>query len=123
MIMKNEVKTTKEKITIDATGKVLGRLAAEVALILQGKKSVDYAPNKEPNNVVVVLNANKMKITGKKLENETYFKHTGYLGNDKHIPMGKIFEKNPGQLLKFAVNGMLPKNRLRDRHLKRLKFE
>lgn len=122
--MKNEVKTTiKEKITIDATGKVLGRLAAEVSLILQGKKSTDYAPNKVPNNVVVITNANKMKITGNKLENETYFRHTGYLGNDKHIPMGKIFEKNPGELLKLAVNGMLPKNKLRDRHLKRLKFE
>jgi len=121
--MTNEVQTTKEKFTIDATGKVLGRLAAEVALILQGKKSTDYAPNKIPNNVVIILNADKMKITGHKLEDETYFRHTGYLGNDKHTPMGVIFKKNPGQLLKFAVNGMLPKNRLRDRHLKRLKFE
>jgi len=117
--MKKEVKTIK----IDATGKVLGRLATEVALILQGKKRVNYAPNKEPDNVVIVSNMSKIKITGKKMENETYFKHTGYLGNDKHIPMIKIFEKNPGELLKMAVNGMLPKNRLRARHLKRLKFE
>jgi len=121
--MKKEGKTTKEVIKIDATGKVLGRLATEVALILQGKKSVNYAPNKEPDNVVLVSNMSKIKITGKKMENETYFKHTGYLGNDKHIPMIKIFEKNPGELLKMAVNGMLPKNRLRARHLKRLKFE
>ena len=117
--MKKEVKTIK----IDATGKVLGRLATEVALILQGKKSVNYAPNKEPDNVVLVSNMSKIKVTGKKMENETYFKHTGYLGNDKHTPMIKIFEKNPGELLKMAVNGMLPKNRLRARHLKRLKFE
>ena len=117
--MKKEVKTIK----IDATGKVLGRLATEVALILQGKKNVDYAPNKEPDNVVLVSNMSKIKVTGKKMENETYFRHTGYLGNDKHTPMIKIFEKNPGELLKLAVNGMLPKNRLRARHLKRLKFE
>ncbi|MDD4531169.1 MAG: 50S ribosomal protein L13 [Candidatus Pacebacteria bacterium] len=113
----------KKEIKIDATGIPLGRLAVEVALTLQGKKSVNYAPNKEPDNVVVISNVSKMKITGNKLETETYFKHTGYLGNDKHTPMGVIFEKNPGQLLKFAVSGMLPKNRLRDRHLKRLKFE
>jgi large subunit ribosomal protein L13 len=117
--MNKEVKT----IRIDATGKVLGRLATEVALILQGKKEVDYAPNKEPNNIVIISNMDKIKVTGKKMENETYFRHTGYLGNDKHIPMEVIFKKNPGQLLKLAVTGMLPKNRLRDRHLKRLKFE
>jgi len=115
--------TNVKTIRIDATGKVLGRLAAEVALILQGKKDVDYAPNKEPSNVVIVSNMDKIKVTGNKMEDETYFKHTGYLGNDKHTPMNVIFKKNPGQLLKFAVNGMLPKNRLRDRHLKRLKFE
>jgi large subunit ribosomal protein L13 len=120
--MKTET-TKKETIRIDAAGKVLGRLAADICFILQGKNRTDYAPNKEPNNVVIVTNANKIKVTGKKMENETYFRHTGYLGNDKHIPMIKIFEKNPGQLLKFAVNGMLPKNRLRARHLKRLKFE
>lgn len=113
----------KKEIKIDATGKSLGRLAAEVALTLQGKKSVDYAPNKEPGNVVVVSNMAKVKITGNKLETETYFRHTGYLGNDKHTPMGVIFKKNPGELLRLAVNGMLPKNRLRARHLKRLKFE
>jgi large subunit ribosomal protein L13 len=115
--------TKKETIRIDATGKVLGRLAVEICGILQGKTSVNYAPNKEPNNVVIVSHADKIKVTGNKMEDETYFKHTGYLGNDKHTPMIKIFEKNPGQLIKFAVNGMLPKNRLRAKHLKRLKFE
>jgi len=115
--------TTKKTIKIDATGKVLGRLAAEVVLILQGKKETSYAPNKEPNNVVIISNMNKIKVTGNKMQDETYFKNTGYLGNDKHIPMIKIFEKNPGDLLKRAVNGMLPKNRLRARHLKRLRFE
>jgi len=121
--MKTEQETNKEVVRIDAKDKVLGRLAAEISLILQGKKRTDYAPNKEPNNVVIVSNVKKMKITGNKLEDKTYFKNTGYLGNDKHIPMVKIFEKNPGDILIYAVNGMLPKNRLRTRHLKRLKFD
>lgn len=121
--MKKAITTTKEIIRVDAAGKSLGRLATDLCAILQGKKSVNYAPNKEPNNVVIVTNASKIKVTGKKMQDETYFKHTGYLGNDKHTPMHVIFEKNPGQLIKFAVNGMLPKNRLRAKHLKRLKFE
>jgi large subunit ribosomal protein L13 len=121
--MKTEKAPNKEVIRINAKDKTLGRLATEISLILQGKKEVDYAPNKEPNNVVIVSNAKKMKITGNKLEDKTYFRHSGYLGNDKHIPMIKIFEKNPGEILKYAVNGMLPKNKLRARHLKRLKFD
>lgn len=121
--MKKATTTTKEVIKIDATGKVLGRLAVELCAVLQGKTSVNYAPNKEPNNTVIVTNADKIKVTGNKMEDETYFRHTGYLGNDKHTPMNVIFKKNPGQLIKFAVNGMLPKNRLRAKHLKRLKFE
>lgn len=119
--MKEETK--REVIRIDAKERPLGRLASEVASILQGKNSVDYAPNKEPNNVVIISNVKEMKITGNKLEDKTYFRHTGYLGNDKHIPMIKIFEKKPGEILRLAVNGMLPKNRLRARHLKRLKFD
>ncbi|MFA5730233.1 MAG: 50S ribosomal protein L13 [Candidatus Paceibacterota bacterium] len=121
--MKKAITTVKETIKIDATGKVLGRLATDICAILQGKKSTSYAPNKEPNNVVIISNADKIKVTGNKMEDETYFRHTGYLGNDKHTPMNVIFKKNPGQLIKFAVNGMLPKNRLRAKHLKRLKFE
>lgn len=121
--MKTEKVTNREVVRIDATGKVLGRLAAEISTILQGKTSTDYAPNKEPNNIVIVSNAKKIKITGNKLEDKTYFKNTGYLGNDKHTPMIKIFEKRPADILIFAVNGMLPKNRLRAKHLKRLKFD
>jgi len=115
--------TQKEIIKIDAEGKVLGRLASQIVLILRGKNKADFAPNKEPNNIVLVSNASKIKVTGKKMENEGYFKHTGYLGNDKIIPMKKIFEKDPAELIRRAVSGMLPKNRLRDRHMKRLKFE
>jgi large subunit ribosomal protein L13 len=119
--MKNDTK--KEVIRIDAEGKILGRLATEIALVLQGKNNSDYTPNKEPNNVVIVSNVKKIKITGNKLEDKTYFSHSGYIGNDKYTPMSKIFEKNPEDILRYAVNGMLPKNRLRARHMKRLKFD
>lgn len=120
--MEKKITTPREIIKIDATGKVLGRLATDVCAILQGKKSVNYAPNKVPNNTVIISNADKIKVTGHKMEDETYFHHTGYLGNDKHIPMNVIFQKNPGKLITLAVTGMLPKNKLRARHLKRLKF-
>jgi large subunit ribosomal protein L13 len=124
MVTKKPVATIKrEIIKIDATDKVLGRLATQIALILRGKTKPDFAPNKEPNNIVMVSNADKIKVTGKKMENEGYFKHTGYLGNDKIIPMKKLFAKDPGEILRRAVSGMLPKNRLRDRHMKRLRFE
>lgn len=119
--MKNETK--KEVIRIDAKDRPLGRLATEIALVLQGKNNPNYAPNKEPNNVVIISNAKKMKVTGNKMEEKTYFRHSGYIGNDKNIPMSKIFEKNPGDILRYAVNGMLPKNRLRAKHMKRLKFD
>lgn len=119
--MKNETK--KEVIRIDAKNRSLGRIATEVALVLQGKNNPNYAPNKEPNNVVIISNAKKMKVTGNKMEEKTYFRHSGYIGNDKHVPMIKIFEKNPGDILRYAVNGMLPKNRLRAKHMKRLKFD
>lgn len=122
--MKTKQATIKnETYRIDAEGKVLGRLATEIATILRGKNKADFAPNKESGNIVVVLNADKIKVTGKKMEQKTYFKHTGYVGKDQHIPMERIFQKKPSELLRMAVLGMLPKNRLRDRQIKRLKFE
>ncbi|HNP79371.1 MAG TPA: 50S ribosomal protein L13 [Candidatus Pacearchaeota archaeon] len=114
---------TKKDFTIDAKGKVLGRLATEIALILQGKNSVDYMPNKDIEHFVIVKNIEKIKITGRKMEDKIYFSHSGYLGGDKYTPMKVIFEKNPGDILVRAVSGMLPKNRLRARRIKRIKFE
>jgi len=118
-----KAKSKKETHAIDAKGKVLGRLATQVALILQGKTSPDYMPNKDKEVFVVVKNADKIKLTGRKMEDKTYFRHSGYLGGERHVPAKEIFEKNPGDLLIAAVSGMLPKNRLRDRRLKRIKFE
>ena len=113
----------KKEYTIDAKGKVLGRLASEIALILQGKRRVDYMPNKDFEDFVIIQNIEKLKVTGKKMEDKIYFSHSGYLGGDKYTPMKVIFDKKPGDILIKAVSGMLPKNRLRARRIKRIKFE
>ncbi|HRU33500.1 MAG TPA: 50S ribosomal protein L13 [Candidatus Paceibacterota bacterium] len=107
---------------IDATNKPLGRLASEIAIILQGKDSPDYQPNKVADVKVIVENASKMKITGKKLEQKVYRHHTGYIGHLKETPMKDVFEKNPAEVLKKAVLGMLPKNSLRSKRIKNLKI-
>jgi large subunit ribosomal protein L13 len=109
--------------TIDANGKVLGRLASQIAILLMGKHKPNYDPSKDMGDVVIVKNIDKIKITGKKLEKEIYYRHSGYLGGLKEIPIKRIFEKNPSFLLKKAVYGMLPKNKLRKKMIKRLKFE
>ncbi len=109
--------------TIDATNKVLGRLATQIAVLLRGKNKPDFVPNKDIGGFVVVKNFNKIKLTGKKLTQKIYYHHTGYLGGLKGISLKKLFEKNPAQVLKKAVFGMLPKNKLRAKQIKRLKIE
>lgn len=113
----------RETHTIDATGKVLGRLATEVAVLLRGKNKPDFLPYKDVGDIVVVVNADKIKITGRKIEQKKYYHHTGYLGGLKAEPLKTIFSKNPGEVLKRAVFGMLPKNKLRNKWIKRLKFQ
>ena len=108
--------------TIDASGRVLGRLAVEVAILLRGKHRPDFAPNKDMGDIVIVKNVAKLKVTGKKMDQKTYFKHSGYLGSEKHIPLKTVFKKNPAEVLRRAVFGMLPKNKLRAKVIKRLKF-
>ena len=113
----------KETHTIDATEKVLGRLATEIAILLRGKHKRDFVPHKEMGDFVIVKNIKKIKITGKKMEQKKYRRHSGYMGGLKEIPMKTVFKKDPGEVLRKAVYGMLPKNKLRDRWIKRLKFE
>lgn len=112
----------RETHTIDATDKPLGRLAVEVAMLLRGKQRPDFVLYKDMGDSVVIKNMEKIKITGKKLEQKVYRHHTGYLGNLKEIPMKVIFAKNPGEVLRKAVLGMLPKNKLRAKQIKRLKI-
>ncbi len=108
--------------TIDATDKVLGRLAVEIALLLRGKQKVDFAPYKDIGDVVIVQNVDKLKFTGKKAKQKKYYRHSGYLGSLKEITLEKLFEKNPEEVLRKAVFGMLPKNKLRAKMIKRLKY-
>lgn len=109
--------------TIDAKGKILGRLAVEVSLLLRGKQKPEFVPNQDRGDFVIVKNAGQIKFSGRKLEDKTYFSHSRYLGSSKHTPMKKVFEKDPGEVLKRAVYGMLPANKLRAEQIKRLKFE
>lgn len=109
--------------TIDASGKSLGRLASQIALLLRGKDRPDFAPHKDEGGFVAVKNVGKMKISGKKMDQKKYYSHSGYLGGLKEMPMKKLFERSPGEVLKRAVFGMLPKNKLRAIMIKRLKFE
>lgn len=109
--------------TIDAEGKVLGRLATKIATLLRGKHKPDFMPNKDAGDFVVVKNPDKIKLTGRKMEQKKYYHHTGFLGGLKETPLKKVFAENPGEVLKRAVFGMLPKNRLRARQIKRLKIE
>ncbi len=109
--------------TIDATDKVLGRLATEIAILLRGKHKPDFLPYKDMGDFVVVKNINKIKISGKKIEQKKYYRHSAYLGGLKEIPLRTLFKKDPAQVLKRAVWGMLPKNKLRAKQIKRLKIE
>lgn len=106
---------------IDADGKVLGRLAVEIADILRGKKKVIYTNHIDCGDFVVVTNAGKLVLTGKKPEQKMYFTFSGYPGGAKLTPYGKMMEKSPEKVLMAAVKGMLPKNKLADKQLKRLK--
>ncbi len=109
--------------TIDATDKVLGRLATEIAMLLRGKHRPDFVNYKDMGDIVIVKNVRQMKITGKKINQKKYYLHSGYLGGLKEMPLKELFEKNPDKVLKKAVFGMLPKNKLRAKTIKKLKIE
>ena len=113
----------RETQTIDATGKVLGRLASQIVVLLRGKHRPDFFPYKDMGDFVMVKNIDKLRFTGKKLEQKKYFRHSKYLGGSKETPLKKLFKENPEEVLKKAVLGMLPKNKLRAKMIKRLKFE
>ncbi|MEW6555934.1 MAG: 50S ribosomal protein L13 [Elusimicrobiota bacterium] len=106
---------------IDASDVVLGRLSSVVSNILQGKSKLDYSPNKDIGDFVVIENAAKLKLTGKKLIQKISFRHSGYPGGEKVLPYKDLIKTNPEKIVKDAVNGMLPKNRLKAKRFKRLK--
>ncbi|MEA1970026.1 MAG: 50S ribosomal protein L13 [Thermodesulfobacteriota bacterium] len=106
---------------VDADGKVLGRLAAEIAKRLRGKHKPVYTPHIDTGDFIVVVNVDKLVLTGKKLTDKIYYHHTGYPGGLKSATAGKILEEKPEDLLTGAVRGMLPKNSLGRQMLKKLK--
>ncbi len=107
---------------IDADANPLGRLASKIAKILIGKHKAIYSADKDCGDFVVVKNASKIILTGKKLKQKIYFRHTGYLGNYKEITYEKLFPQKADFVLREAVKGMLPKNKLRAKMIKRLKI-
>lgn len=113
--------TERKTHTIDAAGQSMGRLATSIADLLRGKTKVGFAPNKDDGDFVVVKNASKMAITGKKKKQKIYFHFTGFIGGMKETAMEKVIEKKGIQeVLRRAVGGMLPKNKLKTEMLKRL---
>lgn len=110
-------------VEIDATGRVLGRLATEIAVILRGKDKPSFQPYLLMGEKVRVSNASKIVITGKKIEQKEYHHHTGYLGHLKTVTMKELMEKDPSDVLRRAVYGMLPKNKLRDAWMKNLEIK
>ena len=107
---------------IDLEGKILGRVATEIATLLMGKSKPYFVRNLDCGDFVVVINSKKVKVTGNKDQKKTYYRHSGYPGGFKAETLAQLRNRNPNEIIKHAVKGMLPQNRLRDRMLARLKI-
>ena len=123
--MKTSSLTTKDIVQkwylIDCSGKRLGRLSVQIANILRGKNKPEYTPNSDVGDFVVLINAERVEISGNKSKDKIYFKHTGYPGNLKEINFQDLLNKDPEKVLRNAVKGMLPKNRLNRKIINKLK--
>lgn len=108
-------------LIVDATDKILGRLATEIATRLRGKHKPEFAPHMDMGDFVVVINADKIKVTGNKLDKKRYYKHSNYPGGLKSKTLGEMLERKPENVIMHAVKGMLPKNRMGRAQLKKLK--
>jgi large subunit ribosomal protein L13 len=107
---------------VDAQGKVLGRLASRIAMVLRGKTKPVFTPHTDTGDFVVVINAAQVQLTGRKLDNKIYYRHSGYIGGLKEISARRQLQKKPEEVLRHAVRGMLPKNSLGRKLLKKLKI-
>ncbi|PID87453.1 50S ribosomal protein L13 [Candidatus Gracilibacteria bacterium] len=107
---------------IDAKGQNLGRLATKISVLLKGKDRVDFVPYIDNGANVIVINSDKFEVTGNKMEDKIYYRHTGYLGGLKETSLGELLRKKPTKPLELAVSGMLPKNKLRSKMISRLKL-
>ena len=106
---------------VDAAGKTLGRLATQIADVLRGKRKPTYTPHVDVGDFVVVVNAEKIAVTGNKREQKRYFRHSGYPGGIRSRTLGEMLERRPEEVIRIAVKGMLPKNRLARKQITKLK--
>jgi large subunit ribosomal protein L13 len=111
----------REWYVVDAAGQTLGRLAAQVAHVLRGKHKPIYSPSVDAGDYVIVVNAEKIHVTGRKLDQKVYYRHSGYPGGLKEITLRELLQKHPARAIERAVQGMLPKNRLGRQMFKKLK--
>ena len=116
----NKNTVTKEWVLVDADGQTLGRLASKIAMLIRGKYKPNYTPHVDCGDNVVVINAEKINLTGKKWTDKSYIRHTGYPGGQRSLTATEMFEKDPTRLVEKAVKGMLPKNRLGRKMVKKL---
>lgn len=119
--MAKQEEVTRKWYVVDATDLVLGRLASQVASILRGKNKPEFTPNVDTGDYVIVINCDKIRLTGNKLEDKYYMYHTGYMGGLKKIQYKKLMTDEPERALKLAVKGMLPKNSLGRKMISKLK--
>jgi large subunit ribosomal protein L13 len=120
--MARDVDIKKKWHIVDAEGKTVGRLATKVAMTLMGKDKPQFTPHADSGDFVIVVNAEKVNFTGKKWNQKTYYRHTGYPGGLKSITAENLLKKSPEEIIRKAVWGMLPKNKWQDRLIKRLKI-
>lgn len=104
---------------VDADGLVLGRMASEIAKILRGKNKPVFTPHTDTGDNVIVINAEKIRLTGNKTSQKEYFVHTGYMGNDHYVPFAKMIARRPERVIERAIFGMLPKNSLGRQRIRR----
>ena len=110
---------TNDWYVVDATDQVLGRLASEVAKIIRGKHKPIFTPHMDTGDGVIIINASKVRVTGRKAEQKRYFRHTGYMGHERFTPFSTMFAKHPERVVEKAVYGMLPKTALARQILRR----
>ena len=113
---------TRQWYIVDAEGKTLGRLATQIAETLRGKRKPQYTPHVDTGDFVIVVNAEKITVTGKKLDDKLYYRHSGYPGGIRSRPLREELERRPTEVLRKAVKGMLPRNRLGRAQLRKLKI-
>jgi large subunit ribosomal protein L13 len=119
-VFANAATVRRDWYVVDATNKTLGRLASLLAMRLRGKHKASYTPHVDTGDHIVVINAGKIRVTGRKMTDKLYHHHTGYLGNLKTTSLEKLMDKHPERAIQFAVKGMLPKNPLGRKMFKKL---